>query len=704
LSNSCGNSQDHSRGNSQERLQNVTRYLQQILHANTFSDYFNSRESSRTSLDRSGTWGDELLITDLNFLALSPVTYFSPREELEEIANVFETRKGTPTTVCCTVGIGGAGKTQLALRYAHDRFRKTYSAVFWIDASDHEKLTSSFLRIARILGLAVPVQFASDGARKAIAKRWESDYIVAVKEWLIKRRGYWLLIFDNVDDLTVINILQRYFPMSEQGHIIVTSRREEAYKLATGVVTVKGLLPKVAATLLLHHAGIENPSDEQNEQAEVIADQLGCLALAVDLAGGFIKKFHGDLDNYLKLYLQSKETVLKKSMGAVSNASGSSYPWSVFAAWGISIASMRLVTGQFISLLSFLDRTNITLDLFRRSCQNRSRWTLGGALAEVSPKEGGVPEWILDNFITNGEWDEIAFLETVDELCSYSFAKIDTIPGPVMYPYEDSIVYEISAEKPRKLITLHPLLHEVARLWLTDDEQCQYARDAECLIWHSIDDDATKAMRSEDSSYSPIFTLGGGASSSAVSLALRLDEAYRHVYQFALPDLTKKLQKRGDFHDPFMQFSAGLPEVGRLPSLYFCFILVFLLRVNEVNCVSKLVPCRINWDFFTEELRKLDLLRRKDLSMQWMRLGSRLKSRELWYRDGVDNAVSAAALEEMYLFQIKLKRDKLERTEVSSTDLEIKQSGTDWDLLKGSDILQNVILGFKALGIPLPIV
>jgi KaiC/GvpD/RAD55 family RecA-like ATPase len=87
-------------------------------------------------------------------------------------------------------GLGGIGKTQLAVEYAY-RYRQNDESVLWARAESTEALFSSYLSIATLLSLPE-------------REEQEQDRVVqAVKTWLQTHRG-WLLILDNADDLTLL--------------------------------------------------------------------------------------------------------------------------------------------------------------------------------------------------------------------------------------------------------------------------------------------------------------------------------------------------------------------------------------------------------------------------------------------------------------------------------------------------------------------
>jgi Cdc6-like AAA superfamily ATPase len=139
-------------------------------------------------------------------------------------------------------GMGGIGKTQIALEYAH-RYVSSYSAIFWVDAKDSTTLQScgrqiveqlalhymkvdylhqDFIRISNELGIPGGIDSFGHVKQEALGSVWK-----AVKRWL-QREGNvkWLLLVDNNDDFDAVNILD-VLPTCSWGNIIITSRRPE---------------------------------------------------------------------------------------------------------------------------------------------------------------------------------------------------------------------------------------------------------------------------------------------------------------------------------------------------------------------------------------------------------------------------------------------------------------------------------------------
>src|SRR5436309_3910279 len=115
--------------------------------------------------------------------------FFTGREEiLAHLYTVLRSSKAAALTQPQAIsGLGGIGKTQIAVEYAY-RYRDHYQAIFWITASTREALNADFVKLAALVGL--PEQHEQD----------QNILIRAVKRWLTANTN-WLLILDNVDSL-----------------------------------------------------------------------------------------------------------------------------------------------------------------------------------------------------------------------------------------------------------------------------------------------------------------------------------------------------------------------------------------------------------------------------------------------------------------------------------------------------------------------
>lgn len=187
-------------------------------------------------------------------------------------------------------GLGGVGKTALAIEYAY-RYSTDYSCIFLVHADSIEALISSYLTIAALLNL--PEKNAK-----------EQEIIVqAVKIWL-KTQKHYLLIFDNADELELLN---QFIPSDAQGHFLITTRTADLSALKLGIVNPLALSPlpeEQGILFLLRRAVLPQGNQHIYEQARQLVHELDGLPLAIEYAGAYVCATQWSLGDYLKHYLQ----------------------------------------------------------------------------------------------------------------------------------------------------------------------------------------------------------------------------------------------------------------------------------------------------------------------------------------------------------------------------------------------------------------
>jgi hypothetical protein len=147
--------------------------------------------------------------------------------ELSKIEEAFQ-RDGSERTVVVLHGLGGIGKTQLAIKHLKDH-RGTYSATFWLNGRTEDTLKQSFIDMARRLHS----EHENSPLLKSAAKSKDVDQVVAsIRKWFsIKENNKWMLVFDNVDNPKTAGNEDRqaydirlYFPEAHHGSIIIATR------------------------------------------------------------------------------------------------------------------------------------------------------------------------------------------------------------------------------------------------------------------------------------------------------------------------------------------------------------------------------------------------------------------------------------------------------------------------------------------------
>ena len=281
------------------------------------------------------------------FLAPRRNPFFTGREKLlNQIHQTLAT--GEPAALS---GLGGVGKTQIAAEYAH-RYRDAYTHVLWVRAETLDEFVSGLTALAQDLGLSL-----SQEADQAVV-------VQTVKTWFRSHRG-WLLVLDNTDHLELV---RDWLPLTEQGHILLTTRLSETRPLAIwiGVLTMP---PQEGALFLLRRSG-QLPNNGAWTQA-ASADQslaltlcqtLDGLPLALDQAGAYILETPSSLAEYSQLYQAAAPKLLaQRGQNAFDHPSV-----TVTFSLAIQVASQRFpAVADFLNLCAFLAADGIPEELFQ---------------------------------------------------------------------------------------------------------------------------------------------------------------------------------------------------------------------------------------------------------------------------------------------------------------------------------------------------
>jgi tetratricopeptide (TPR) repeat protein len=237
-------------------------------------------------------------------------------------------------------GLGGIGKTQLALEYAY-RHRDEYRVVWWVRAEDEATLAADYTELAVALGLA---------EREA---KEQSVAVAAVRLWLEQNTGC-LLVFDNAENRAAV---RDYVPQG-RGAVIITSREP----VWSGVATpfrLEVLAAEEAVAFLCGRTG-----DTDAAAAAALAEVLGQLPLALEQAAAYVEDTGGTLQHYRELFDKHHAALLQQ--GRLST----DYPDTVATTWALSIGKVDQAARVLLNLCAFFAPDGIPLDAIREGARS----------------------------------------------------------------------------------------------------------------------------------------------------------------------------------------------------------------------------------------------------------------------------------------------------------------------------------------------
>lgn len=279
-------------------------------------------------------------------------------------------------------GLGGIGKTQIAVEYAY-RFSTRYTTVLWLAAASQETLLQGLTQFVRLLRLPMRlVENQKDRAQELtlypLLSRKEAhpqneatqELIQAFRYWL-ETHDQWLLILDNADD---IHQIRDFLPSVAKGHTLLTTRATYLGDVAREI-TVKSLGTKEGMLLLLRRAKILSPDSpledalnnfetHDRNDAQEIVELLGGLPLAIDQAGAYIGEKGCNLTDYLEYYRFHQKELLQERGSAVIG-----HPDPVTTTWSLNFEQVGQISpaaAQLLSLCAFFSPDSIPNEFLKQ--------------------------------------------------------------------------------------------------------------------------------------------------------------------------------------------------------------------------------------------------------------------------------------------------------------------------------------------------
>ncbi|KAL9096495.1 MAG: hypothetical protein Q9165_001492 [Trypethelium subeluteriae] len=341
-------------------------------------------------------------------------TQFVERTSLLDELDFLVSRPQEPPNprITTILGMGGQGKTQLALRYCHEaRIKAVYRGIFWINAYDRASIVSSFEKIA--VRLALDSEKSDNDEEKAVH---------LVQHHLSNWPSPWLMIFDNFDFPDLCPNFESFIPPYPNGSVIITSRHSLAsVQLAPrSTLRMNGMTDDEALNLLLIRSFQEMNNETQQIGIDIVR-RLGHHPLAIDQAAAYIGTKQLPLSRFLNQYEARKQDILKHASGSWGysrHLDGQDEALNAYTTWDMSFEQLG-AEGERGGVLSFLS----TLAFLSPSLI--SEFILSQA-AIVQDSIGGIVSKALDIFINDGKWDSVKYEDSLVSLLSLSLiVKID---------------------------------------------------------------------------------------------------------------------------------------------------------------------------------------------------------------------------------------------------------------------------------------
>jgi tetratricopeptide (TPR) repeat protein len=256
-------------------------------------------------------------------------------QKLQQQLGPIPENAATPSTAVALIGMGGVGKTRLAIEHAW-RNAARHSAVLFAPASTPEALNRTLAGLAAVLDLP-----EKDATEEAVQRQ-------AVIGWLGSHPG-WLLILDGIDGKAAAQAVEALLPQISGGQVLFTTRLSK-WSAVVQRLPLEVLSTEAAAAFLLERTASgrrEEPDDPA--MARDLAQDLDGLALALEQAGAYIDERGISFSRYRRDWLERREKVLSWFDHQLMQ-----YPASVATTWLTSFQQLSVAAQTLLRRLAWL--------------------------------------------------------------------------------------------------------------------------------------------------------------------------------------------------------------------------------------------------------------------------------------------------------------------------------------------------------------
>ena len=315
----------------------------------------------------------------LNASATNDATAFlAPRRNscfcgrANELSAILGILKGNENSCVDTAiyGLGGIGKTSLAVEYIWRHKNEYPGGIFWISGESNMTFQSSVIEMALEMQITSPETDFSFTLMKALA-------------WLKKQSKMWCLVVDNLDQLEMSEdmrkLLRGKWKQGSRGHVIITTRREPREILKeTGIeekscIELKRLTQEQSVEFLRKKT---RRTEGEDSEVRELASELSGLPLALDQAAAYIRYLSCSISDYVKQYREQIEKLelLKKMQAQEPDEYTSQDRLAVHTTWLMNFEhitnsksydkDVRVVATLLMEIFAFLGPDDIPREVF----------------------------------------------------------------------------------------------------------------------------------------------------------------------------------------------------------------------------------------------------------------------------------------------------------------------------------------------------
>ena len=291
-------------------------------------------------------------IDNMHFLNPSPI--YSPNDQIfdvpappprftgrEDELKVLDELCKNNSRVAVT-GLGGIGKTSLALKYA-EKHRDDYKIVFCVDASNAYEVEQGLLKFAK------QMKFEDSNPQNRLKK---------LKEALAMHASY-LLILDGLDDKATFNHIEALIP-SQGKCVIFTTRNPLSSKHQIGCecLRLEGFKDKEAIDFI--KKTLKYSQNIEDLVIEDLARALCYLPLALKHACAYIEQQGASITTFLDKFKKEQTKLFEKGIEKPKDEP------TIWTTWNMSMSQMSPETRMLFNCCSFLAPLDIPQSLLKK--------------------------------------------------------------------------------------------------------------------------------------------------------------------------------------------------------------------------------------------------------------------------------------------------------------------------------------------------